>query len=106
MGAPGPEQIFENTRKEGERRLARPLLEVVSTALAAGFDIAAGVIFIAVLSAPLAPHFGNDAASVVGALGFGLGFVFLVVGRGELFTENFLVPLAGLHGKPRNAWLN
>ena len=105
MGAPEPEQIFENTRKEGERRLRRPLLELVSTALAAGFDIAAGVIFIAVLSAPLAPHFGKDAASVAGALGFGMGFVFLVVGRGELFTENFLVPLAGLHGKPRNAWL-
>lgn len=105
MGAPGPEEIFENTRKEGARRLERPLLEVVSTALAAGFDIAAGIIFIAVLSAPLRPHFGNDAASVVGALGFGLGFVFLVVGRGELFTENFLVPLAGLHGKPRKAWL-
>ena len=105
MGAPQPETIFENTRKEGERRLRRPLLELVSTALAAGFDIAAGVIFIAVLSAPLRPHFGEDAASVVGALGFGLGFVFIVVGRGELFTENFLVPLAGLHGKPRNAWL-
>jgi formate/nitrite transporter FocA (FNT family) len=30
--------------------------------------------------------------------------VFLIVGRGELFTENFLVPLAGLHGKGRGAW--
>src|SRR3954471_7703036 len=105
MGAPEPEEIFENTRKEGERRLERPLLEVISTALAAGFDIAAGVIFIAVLSAPLTPHFGKDAASVAGALGFGVGFIFLIVGRGELFTENFLVPLAGLHGKPRNTWL-
>ncbi|MDX6476914.1 MAG: formate-nitrite transporter family protein, partial [Gaiellaceae bacterium] len=37
-------------------------------------------------------------------LGFGIGFVFLIVGRGELFTENFLVPLAGLHGAGRNAW--
>jgi formate/nitrite transporter FocA (FNT family) len=104
-GSPEPEEIFENTRREGERRLERPLLEVISTALAAGFDIAAGVVLIAVLSAPLEPHFGKDAASVVGAIGFGVGFVFLIVGRGELFTENFLVPLAGLHGKPRNAWL-
>ncbi|HEY0416511.1 MAG TPA: formate/nitrite transporter family protein [Gaiellaceae bacterium] len=103
-GVPEPEQIFEKTRQEGERRLERPFLEVVSTALAAGFDIAAGVILIAVLSSPLEPHFGKDAASVAGAIGFGVGFVFLVVGRGELFTENFLVPLAGLHGKPRNAW--
>src|SRR5581483_176898 len=103
-GAPEPEEIFEKTRREGERRLERPLLEVISTALAAGFDIAAGVILIAVLASPLEHHFGKEAASVAGALGFGVGFIFLVVGRGELFTENFLVPLAGLHGKQRNAW--
>src|SRR3954471_3223526 len=105
MSAPEPEEIFENTRKEGERRLERPFLEVVSTALAAGFDIAAGVILLAVLTAQLTEHFGEHAASVGGALGFGVGFVFLIVGRGELFTENFLVPLAGLHGKPRHLWL-
>ena len=104
MAAPEPEEIFEKTRREGARRLERPLLEVCSTALAAGFDIAAGVILIAVLTAPLEQHFGLDAAGVAGAFGFGVGFIFLVVGRGELFTENFLVPLAGLHGKPRNAW--
>jgi formate/nitrite transporter FocA (FNT family) len=101
---PSPEEIFEKSREEGERRLSRPFLELASTALAAGFDIAAGVILIAVLSSPLQAHFGKDAASVAGALGFGVAFIFLVVGRGELFTENFLVPLAGLHGKPRNAW--
>jgi formate/nitrite transporter FocA (FNT family) len=101
---PGPEEIFEKSRAEGERRLERPVLELFSTAFAAGFDIAAGVILLAVISAPLEAHFGQDAAGVAGAIGFGVGFVYLIVGRGELFTENFLVPLAGLHGKPRNAW--
>jgi formate/nitrite transporter FocA (FNT family) len=100
-----PEEIFERTRAEGERRLERPPLELVATALAAGFDIAAGVILLAVLTSPLEHHFGKDAASVAGAFGFGVGFVFLIVGRGELFTENFLVPLAGMHGKPRHMWL-
>jgi formate/nitrite transporter FocA (FNT family) len=104
MGAPEPEEIFEKSRREGERRLARPLVELVATALAAGFDIACGVILIGVVSSPLEHHFGKDAASVAGAFGFGVAFIFLVVGRGELFTENFLVPLAGLHGKQRNAW--
>jgi formate/nitrite transporter FocA (FNT family) len=103
-GVPGPEEIFDKSRQEGERRLERPFVEVASTALAAGFDIAAGVILLGVVSSALAAHFGTDAASVAGALGFGVGFIYLIVGRGELFTENFLVPLAGLHGKPRNAW--
>jgi formate/nitrite transporter FocA (FNT family) len=103
-GVPEPEEIFEKTRQEGARRLDRPFLEVLSTGLAAGFDIAAGIILLGVVSSALQPHFGKDAASVAGSLAFGVGFIFLVVGRGELFTENFLVPLAGLHGRPRNAW--
>jgi formate/nitrite transporter FocA (FNT family) len=103
-GAPEPEEIYERTRQEGARRLERPLLELVSTALAAGFDIVVGLVAFAVVASALAPHFGTDAARAAGSVAFGSAFVFLVVGRGELFTENFLVPLAGLDGKERHAW--
>jgi formate-nitrite transporter family protein len=105
VGAPEPEEIFERTREEGERRLERPFIEMASTSLAAGFDILAGVVVLCLLDSQLQHILGKDAAHVFGSIGFGVGFVFLIVGRGELFTENFLVPLAGLHGKPRNAWL-
>jgi formate/nitrite transporter FocA (FNT family) len=104
MGAPEPEEIYERTREEGARRLERPFLEMMSTSLAAGFDIIAGVVVMTLLEAQLQHQFGKHAAHVFGALGFGVGFVFLVVGRGELFTENFLVPLAGLDGKEKGAW--
>jgi formate-nitrite transporter family protein len=102
--APQPEEIFERTRQEGARRLERPIVELISTALAAGFDIIAGVVALVLIESQLEHRFGVHAAHVFGSLGFGIGFVFIVVGRGELFTENFLVPLAGLHGKTRNAW--
>ncbi len=93
---PDPETIYERTRREGRRRLARPVLEEVSTALAAGFDVVAGITVLALLTSEVEHHFGRHFAHVVGALGFGIGFIFLIVGRGELFTENFLVPVAGL----------
>jgi formate-nitrite transporter family protein len=93
---PEPETIYERTRREGRRRLARPVLEEVSTAIAAGFDIVAGVTALALLTSEGEQHFGRHFAHVIGALGLGVGFVFLIVGRGELFTENFLVPVAGL----------
>src|SRR5205823_1556479 len=32
--------------------------------------------------------------------------VFLIVGRGELFTENFLVPIAGLDRRSGASWRN
>jgi formate-nitrite transporter family protein len=104
MGAPEPEEIYERTRAEGARRLERPFLEMASTSLAAGFDIIAGVVVLTLLESQLEHILGTHGAHVVGAAGFGIGFVFLVVGRGELFTENFLVPLAGLDGKEKNAW--
>jgi formate/nitrite transporter FocA (FNT family) len=42
---------------------------------------------------------------VIASLAFGIGFVFLIVGRGELFTENFLVPIAGLDHRRGTSWL-
>src|SRR4051794_21419378 len=103
---PQPEDIYERTKEEGERRLERPLLEMISTAIAAGFDIVAGIVVLALLASQLEHRFGKPAAHVVASLGFGVGFVFLVVGRGELFTENFLVPIAGLDHRDGKAWRN
>jgi formate/nitrite transporter FocA (FNT family) len=103
---PQPEDIYRRTKQEGERRLERPLTEEISTALAAGFDIVAGVIVLALLETQLEHWMGKDAAHVFGSMGFGVGFIFLVVGRGELFTENFLVPLAGLDHRDGTSWRN
>jgi len=105
---PEPETIYERTKEEGHRRLHRPLLEEMSTALAAGFDIGGGIIVMLLLIHFTERHFGKDVAHVIGAMGFGVGFVFLVVGRGELFTENFLVPIAGLDHEEneRRPWAN
>jgi formate/nitrite transporter FocA (FNT family) len=104
---PEPETIYERTKEEGRRRLARPVAEEISTALAAGFDIVVGIVVLALLISQVEHHFGKHFAHVVGAMGFGIGFVFLIVGRGELFTENFLVPLAGLdHDDERSSWAN
>ncbi|HKC77580.1 MAG TPA: formate/nitrite transporter family protein, partial [Gaiellaceae bacterium] len=102
---PQPEDIYRRTREEGERRLERPILEMVSTALAAGFDIVAGVVALGIVSAGLEARTGIRPAHLVGSLAFGIGFVFLVVGRGELFTENFLVPIAGLDHRRGSSWL-
>ena len=101
---PEPEEIYERARVEGERRLSRPPLELAATALVGGFDIAFGVAALAMAHAAAAPHFGDDAARLAGSVGFGIGFVFVVVGRSELFTENFLVPVAGL-SRERRSWL-
>jgi formate/nitrite transporter FocA (FNT family) len=96
--------MFARTRAEGERRLTRSTLELVSTSLVAGFDVVFGIIALAAAAAAMAPHFGPAAAHFFGSLGFGIAFVFIVVGRSELFTENFLVPVTALR-RGRLSWL-
>ncbi len=93
---PEPHQMFARTRDEGQRRLSRSRLELSTTSLVAGFDIVFGVIAIATVTALVTPKLGPSMAHFVGSLFFGIAFIFIVVGRSELFTENFFVPLTAL----------
>jgi formate-nitrite transporter family protein len=102
LAARNPEEIYERTREEGRRRLSRPLTELGATAFVGGFDVAFGLAAFALATAAVP---GDGTARLAGAAAFGIGFVFVVVGRSELFTENFLVPIAGLDRSSRRAWL-
>lgn len=88
-----PSEIFERSAEEGRRRLDQGLLELISTGFIAGFTIVFGIIALAVVEALSEPAAG-EIAKILGALGFGVGVVFLIVGRAELFSENFLDPVA------------
>jgi formate/nitrite transporter FocA (FNT family) len=96
-----PEEIYRKTRDEGRRRLARPPLELAATAFVGGFDVALGVTAYALAKRSV----GGNVGDLVAAIAFGLGFVFIVVGRSELFTENFLIPVAGLERRKLASWL-
>jgi formate/nitrite transporter FocA (FNT family) len=96
-----PEEIYEETGKEGRRRLSRPLVELAATALVGGFDVSFGVAAYALAAGAV----GGSRGRVAGAIAFGIGFVFIVVGKSELFTENFLIPIAGMTGRDRRSWL-
>ncbi len=69
------------------------MLELVSTSFIAGFTIVFGIVALGIVEALVEPRFG-EIAKITGALAFGVGLVFLVVGRTELFNENFFDPVA------------
>jgi len=91
--APSPSEIFERAVEEGERRLDQSMLELVATSFIAGFTIVFGLAALGIVHALVKPAFG-DVATIAGALAFGVGVVFLVIGRAELFNENFFDPVA------------
>ena len=91
--APDPSEIFDRAAEEGERRLDQSTLELVSTGVIAGSTIVFGHLALGIVEGVVRPEFG-EVAHVAGALAFGVGMVFLVVGRAELFNDNFFDPIA------------
>lgn len=103
--APTPEEIYDRAQREGRRRLRMPPLEQVATGFIAGVTIVFGIAALGVTHAFAEPELGLGPAKLLGALAFGIGLVFLVVGRSELFTENFFDPVAAAIDEGGQAWL-
>lgn len=93
MAAPNPDEIFKRAAREGKRRLDQSLLTLLATGFIAGFTILFGTVAQALVHSLSQPHFG-EFATVLGALAFAIGVVFLILGRAELFSENFFDPIA------------
>lgn len=91
--APAPGEIFDRAVEEGDRRLDQSLLELASNSFIAGFTIVFGIVALGIVEAIMEPRFG-EVAKLGGALAFGVGLVFLVIGKTELFNENFFDPTA------------
>jgi formate/nitrite transporter FocA (FNT family) len=103
--APSPEQIYERATAEGRRRLSLSTLDQVSTGFIAGVTIIFGIVALGVVEALVEPRFGAGVGSLAGALAFAIGVVFLVVGRSELFTEDFFDPVAAaIEERGRRPW--
>ena len=83
---PEVEEAFDRLVEQGQVRLARPLLALVSTGLLGGIDVGTGVL--AFLLVDQATH-----SPLLAGLAFSIGFVALLLAQSELFTENFLIPV-------------
>lgn len=80
------EDAFNRMIAEGTQRLHRTWREVLVTGFFGGTEVAVGVLaYLSVLHAT-----GNP---LLAGVAFSIGFLALLLGRSELFTEGFLVPV-------------
>ncbi len=86
---PELEEAFDRLVDEGQERLERPLLALISTGLLGGIDVGFGVLAYLIVK----EHTGD---TLLAGLAFSIGFVALLLARSELFTENFLVPVTAV----------
>jgi formate/nitrite transporter FocA (FNT family) len=89
--------VFKAVSAEGEEELLRPSSELFWSGLAAGLSMGFSMIAEALLHAHLPDTHWRP---LVAKFGYSAGFLIVILGRQQLFTENTLTPvLPMLHGK-------
>jgi formate/nitrite transporter FocA (FNT family) len=92
--------IFEAIRREGDHELSRPTSALWWSGVAAGLAISTSVLAKGFLASIL-PH--ADWAAGVTNLGYTVGFLIVILGRMQLFTENTITPILPLFLAPTRA---
>ena len=89
--------VHEVIRLQGDEELGRPLLSLLFSGFAAGLAISASILAEAFLHARL-PQAGW--AELVSSLGYSVGFVIVIMGNLQLFTESTVVAVLPLATHP------
>jgi len=91
--APKALVIFEAIRSEGEHELERPASSLAWSGLAAGLSMGFSMVAQALLG-----HYLPEASwtPLITKSGYSIGFLIVILGRQQLFTENTLTPVLQL----------
>lgn len=87
---PSPHEIHKVIRKEGEEQLSRHGGAIAWSGLAAGMSMGFSFLTMALIGGRLPD---TEWTPLVTSLGYTLGFLIVILGRQELFTETTLTPV-------------
>ena len=94
--------VYEIIRLEGERELQRPIASLWWSGVAAGISIGFSFLSQAALGAGLPQSEWNH---VLASLGYSVGFIIVILGRQQLFTENVLTAVLPVITRWKVSWL-
>jgi formate-nitrite transporter family protein len=96
-----PAVVYEIIRVQGEIELGRPLSALWWSGVAAGMSIGFSFLTEAALAAhlPEAPW-----TPIVAKLGYAIGFLIVILGHQQLFTENVLTAVLPIMARKRWSW--
>lgn len=92
-----PKHLHRAVRSEGEDELNRPVQSLFWSGLAAGLAVSASLVAEAALHRSIAP---GPARALIEALGYPFGFLIVVLGRMQLFTESTITAVLPLIHRP------
>jgi formate-nitrite transporter family protein len=88
---PTADEIFENVTDGGRKEIARGSLALAFSGLAAGIGMGLTGLSVAIVLAAIGE---GESQQLVARLLYPLGFIVVIIGRSQLFTENTLYPVA------------
>lgn len=91
--APPAAVVYEAIRREGEEELCRPTSALAWSGLAAGLSMGFSMVAEGLLRASLPDE---PWTPLIARLGYSVGFLIVILGRQQLFTENTLTPILPL----------
>jgi formate/nitrite transporter FocA (FNT family) len=101
---PNAALIHETIRAEGEQELKRHWWAILVSGFAAGLSIGLSLVVQGKLHAALPEGAARD---LIAPFGYSVGFLVVVLGRQQLFTENTLTPILPLlHHRDLQTFLN
>ncbi len=94
--------VYEIIRVEGESELRRPVSSLWWSGVAAGISIGLSFLTEAALSASLPQA---EWSRPIAKLGYSVGFIIVILGRQQLFTENVLTAVLPIITRWKLGWL-
>ncbi len=89
-----PLDVFIESVDTGISRLNRSWLEMFMSGIIGALHVTFGALAMSAVAGGFTGLVGAKPAAILGAAIFPIGFILLKLSRSELFTENFLVPVA------------
>ncbi|HZC42665.1 MAG TPA: formate/nitrite transporter family protein [Acidobacteriaceae bacterium] len=96
---PTADEIYEQVSRNARHELDRPAIALAISGLAGGITMGLTALSISIVTASLPP---TAASSFIAQLAYPIGFIAVIVGRAQLFTENTLYPVALMFAERRH----
>lgn len=101
LARPSAEQIFKQVATNARQELQRPSIELALSGFGAGVFMG-----LSAMATATALHLLGDlaGAAILARMFYPIGFIVVILGRSQLFTENTLYPVALVLAEKRQFW--
>ena len=99
LDRPTATEIFAQVSRNARQQLGRPTLALAVAGVVGGLTMGLTALGVSIASAELGP---SPTAQFIAHLLYPIGFMAVILGRGQLFTENTLYPIALVFAERRH----